>query len=102
MISNDEVKNLASLARVALSPEEETKLAGELGQILDYVSLLQEVTNSSSEALAKEDGMPAFAKATADKNYNKLREDGAAEASLSEEEREKLLGGKFLQVKKIL
>ena len=93
MISNDEVKNLGLLARVALTPEEETKLAGELGQILDYVSELKnagasEVGNSEADKIGL--------------NYNKLREDGNAEMSLSDEEREKLLGGKFLKVKKIL
>lgn len=91
MISNDEVKNLANLARVALSAEEETKLAGELGQILDYVGELKNA-NAGGENLEKAVG----------ENYNKLREDGNADMSLSDEEREKLLGGKFLQVKKIL
>ncbi|MEK7650635.1 MAG: Asp-tRNA(Asn)/Glu-tRNA(Gln) amidotransferase subunit GatC [Patescibacteria group bacterium] len=90
MISNDEVKNLASLARVALTPEEETKLAGELGQILDYVG---ELKNAGGESEKKD---------ILGENYNKLREDGEVEASLSDEEREKLLGGKFLKVKKIL
>lgn len=91
MISNDEVKNLANLARVALSAEEEMKLAGELGQILDYVGELKLAPRSSESEVGK-----------VGENYNRLREDDNAEMSLSDEERTKLLGGEFLKVKKIL
>ncbi len=40
MISNEEVKNLARLARLALKPEEEANLAKDLNSILDYVGQL--------------------------------------------------------------
>lgn len=96
MITPEEIKNLASLARLEVSEAESAKLQHDLGAILDYVGELKLAPRSSeSEAGNASEKTPG-------ENYNKLREDGAAEASLSEEEREKLLGGKFLKVKKIL
>lgn len=88
MISNDEVRNLGVLARVALTPEEEIKLAGELGQILDYVG---ELKNANADG---EVGLPGEALAKSGESYNKLREDANALASLEK--------GEFVKVKKIL
>lgn len=41
MLSIEEIKNLALLARIELSVREEKELQKELGAILDYVSQLQ-------------------------------------------------------------
>jgi aspartyl-tRNA(Asn)/glutamyl-tRNA(Gln) amidotransferase subunit C len=43
VVSIDEVKQVAHLARIDLSPEELALLAGQLGDILDYVRQLQAV-----------------------------------------------------------
>ena len=41
-ISRNEVRRIASLARLALTPEEEEKFAGELSSILGFVEKLNE------------------------------------------------------------
>jgi len=43
MISKNEVKDLADLARINLSPEEEKSLHADLESILDYISKLKDV-----------------------------------------------------------
>ena len=43
MITRDQLKNLAELARIELRPDEEEALLKDLEQILDYVDELQEV-----------------------------------------------------------
>ena len=49
MITQDEVKHIANLARIELTPEEEKKHQEQLGRILDYVGKLAE---------AKTEGVP--------------------------------------------
>ncbi len=44
MISTDDVKKLAALARIKLTLEEETSLAGDMENILGYVQQLQDVS----------------------------------------------------------
>jgi len=44
MITVDEVKNLANLARIELPENEVESLSKEMGSILDYVSVIQDVT----------------------------------------------------------
>ena len=43
MISKEEVKHIAKLARLKLSEEEAVKIQKELSSILDYFNLLKEV-----------------------------------------------------------
>ncbi|MEI7704694.1 MAG: Asp-tRNA(Asn)/Glu-tRNA(Gln) amidotransferase subunit GatC [Deltaproteobacteria bacterium] len=50
-LSPEEVRRIASLARLRLSPEEETRLAGELSAILDYVRQLEELDVSGVEPM---------------------------------------------------
>ena len=47
MISKDEIKKLAELARINLSEKEETALASDLRKILDYIEKLKEVDISN-------------------------------------------------------
>jgi aspartyl-tRNA(Asn)/glutamyl-tRNA(Gln) amidotransferase subunit C len=58
-LSVDEVRRIATLARLRLSPEEEVRLAGELSAILDYVRQLEELDVSGvppmTHALAGEE-----------------------------------------------
>jgi aspartyl-tRNA(Asn)/glutamyl-tRNA(Gln) amidotransferase subunit C len=41
-LSLDEVRKIASLARLRLTPEEESLFAGQLGAIVDYIGQLAE------------------------------------------------------------
>lgn len=45
-ISRDEVRNIANLARLQFTEEEEDQMAGELSRILDYVEKLNELDTS--------------------------------------------------------
>jgi aspartyl-tRNA(Asn)/glutamyl-tRNA(Gln) amidotransferase subunit C len=40
-LTQEEVKKIATLARLRLSPEEETRFAGQLAQVVDYIDQLQ-------------------------------------------------------------
>ena len=51
ILSVEEVRKVALLARLALSPEEEQKYARQLGQILGYVRELQKVPIDGVEPL---------------------------------------------------
>jgi aspartyl-tRNA(Asn)/glutamyl-tRNA(Gln) amidotransferase subunit C len=50
-LSRDEVRRIAALARLRLSPGEESRLAGELSAILDYVRQLEELDVSGVEPM---------------------------------------------------
>jgi aspartyl-tRNA(Asn)/glutamyl-tRNA(Gln) amidotransferase subunit C len=47
-----DVKYVAHLARLALTPEEEQKLGAQLGQVLDYIEKLKEVDVTGVEPTA--------------------------------------------------
>lgn len=49
MISKEEVKHIAKLARLGLSEKEIEKMRGELSKILDYIEKLKEVDVSEVE-----------------------------------------------------
>ncbi|HZZ84185.1 MAG TPA: Asp-tRNA(Asn)/Glu-tRNA(Gln) amidotransferase subunit GatC [Anaeromyxobacteraceae bacterium] len=50
-LSLEEVRRVASLARLRLSPEEEELFAGQLSAILDHVKLLEELDVSAVEPM---------------------------------------------------
>lgn len=50
-LSTEEVRRIAALARLRLSPAEESRLAGELSAILDYVRQLEELDVSDVEPM---------------------------------------------------
>ena len=50
-LSVEEVRRIAALARLQLEPGEETRLAGELSAILDYVRQLEELDVSGVEPM---------------------------------------------------
>ncbi len=54
MLSNDDIKHLAQLARISLSQEEEQKLMKDLGGILGYVSEIGKVVTEAGEPSAGE------------------------------------------------
>lgn len=43
MLSEDQVRHVAKLARLALSDEEVKKFSGQLSDVLEYVDMLKEV-----------------------------------------------------------
>jgi aspartyl-tRNA(Asn)/glutamyl-tRNA(Gln) amidotransferase subunit C len=53
MASSDfNIKYVAHLARIALTPEEETKLSAQLGNVLNYIEKLKELDVSNVEPTA--------------------------------------------------
>lgn len=56
-LSIDDVRKVARLARLRLSAEEETQFADQLGQILDYVEMLNEVATDEVEPMAHAAGL---------------------------------------------
>ena len=50
--SEFEIKYVANLARIALTPEEEARLGSQLGDILGYVKKLEELDISDVEPMA--------------------------------------------------
>ena len=51
-LSRDDVANVATLARLALSEDELAQMTSELTKIVGFVSLLEEIDTSSVEPLA--------------------------------------------------
>lgn len=51
-LSPDEVRHVALLARLSLSPEEEARFGQQLGRILEYVDRLGEVDVTGVEPMA--------------------------------------------------
>lgn len=51
-LSVEDVRYIASLARLSFSEAEEPKLAAQMSQILDYVSKLDELDTSDVEPMA--------------------------------------------------
>ncbi|HWP22769.1 MAG TPA: Asp-tRNA(Asn)/Glu-tRNA(Gln) amidotransferase subunit GatC, partial [Candidatus Binatia bacterium] len=49
MLTREEVQHVALLARLRLTPEEETALTGQLGRILAYVQKLNELNTAEVE-----------------------------------------------------
>lgn len=49
-LNKDQVKKVAKLANLALSPEEEEKFSGQLSRILDYIEELNRVDTLGVEA----------------------------------------------------
>ena len=94
MISKEEVKKLADLARIKLTENEVEKLQADMGRILDYVGQIQEVKGERLEV----ESLP--------ENKNIMREDGEphergiwTEKLLAQAPKRK---GGWVEVKKIL
>jgi len=59
-LSKEEVRKVALLARLALTPEEEERFARQLGSILGYVQQLQKVDVTGVTPIAHAVPLPAF------------------------------------------
>lgn len=51
-LSQDEVRHVAWLARLRLTPDEETRFGDQLGRVLEYVALLDELDVEGVEPMA--------------------------------------------------
>ncbi len=51
-LTREEVQHLAALARLRLTEEEETQLAGELSRILEFMDKLNQLDTTAVEPLA--------------------------------------------------
>ncbi len=57
MLSIEEIKKIAALARISLTDDELTKFARELEQVLDYVAELQKVDVGNAEEVSQVTGL---------------------------------------------
>lgn len=57
MISEDQVKHVAKLARLKLSDDEVEKFSGQLGDVLDYMKILEEADVSNVEETSQVTGL---------------------------------------------
>ncbi len=53
MLTPDEVRHVAMLARLGLTDEEVETFRGQLGQVLEYIEMLQRVDTSAVEPTAQ-------------------------------------------------
>ncbi len=57
MISQDEIKKIAELARIKVLPEEEEKLFKTISMVLDYMEILKEVDTTDVPITAQVTGL---------------------------------------------
>lgn len=69
MISKNEIKKLADLARLEVADGEAEELASEMGAILEYIGQVKEIAGNGLEASLKIMGVGG------DVNVNVMRED---------------------------
>ena len=75
MISKDEVKHIAKLARLELTEKEVEKMQKDLSEILGYFDLLKRVARPSATIPAAEGGLATW--------IGQMRADGAGERAYS-------------------
>lgn len=89
MVSEDEVKKLAQLARLEISDQGVAKVASKLSSILDYINQLKEVDVSGIEPMSHVHGVTNVMRADENKD------------SLSIEDLKKMapeMNGRFIKV----
>ena len=93
-LKKEEIQHIAELARLQLSPEEIKKYTKELGSILEYVKMLDEVNTEDTEITAQVSGLMDVFRKDVVKNW----ELDEIEMALSQGERE----GGAIKVKRVL
>lgn len=73
-LTNQEIKKIARLARINLTPEEECRHAETISAVLDYMKILNEVDTKNIEPTAQVTGLK-----------NVIREDGATKCPSAKE-----------------
>ena len=93
MLTLEEIKHIAKLARIELTGEELEKFRSDLAQILGYIEVLKTVDTDGVEPLAQVTGL-----------QNVFREDEAENSGLQDEiiSRAPNRTGRFYKVKKVL
>lgn len=56
-LTKQEIKKIAQLARLELTPEEESRYAEEISAVLDYMKILNEVDTKNIEPTAQVTGL---------------------------------------------
>ncbi len=84
-ISKEEIQHLAELSRLDLSADEIEKYRVELGSILDYVKMLDEVKTDKVALTAQVSGLMDVFREDKVKDWNKTE----VELALNQAEREK-------------
>ena len=74
-VSTEEVRHIADLSNLRLTPEEETVMQRDLNAILDYVAQLNEVDTSAVEPMAQVGELLAEGKSTEIDSRAVLRQD---------------------------
>jgi len=81
-ISKEEIKHIAELARLKLTPEEEKKIGGQLESVLKYVEKLNEVETKNIKETAQVSGLSDVLRKDVVSGWN--REEVEAALGLSE------------------
>lgn len=95
MISKEEVKHIAKLARIKLTKDEIVKFQKELSLILDYIEQLKEVDISKVDL--KKGLMELYGTTREDKHFKKSIEEASLLIDLMPEKKDN-----YLKTKKIL
>jgi aspartyl-tRNA(Asn)/glutamyl-tRNA(Gln) amidotransferase subunit C len=74
-VSAEEVRHIAELSNLRLTPEEEAVMQRDLNAILDYVAQLNELDTSEVEPMAQVGELLASAKSTDEDSRAALRQD---------------------------
>ncbi len=94
MISKDEIKKMADLARIDISEEEAQNLSGEMDSILDYVKQVQLVSGDFKGGVDIGSVINVMREDTLDENKESFTESVLREAPQKE--------NGYIKVKKIL
>ena len=70
MISKDEVKHIAELARIGIDEKEIEKFSTDLSSILDWIEQLKEVDISGVEAMSHVTGLSNIAREDGARDFN--------------------------------
>lgn len=74
MISKDEVKHIASLARIGLDEKEIEKYAKDLSSILDWIEQLKEVDVSGADPTAHITGLENITREDKEREFGNKKE----------------------------
>jgi len=69
-ISLEDVKKIAELARIEVSPEEAEKFSGELSDVLGYIDQLSEVDTKSVEPISQITGLVNVVREDVSENFD--------------------------------
>jgi aspartyl-tRNA(Asn)/glutamyl-tRNA(Gln) amidotransferase subunit C len=70
-ISSDNIKHIAELSRLKLTSAEETKFGEQLGSVLKYIEMLDEVDTKNIEPTAQVSGLSDVLRADEVKDWNR-------------------------------